>query len=228
MIGTITNVVCILVGSIAGSMMRKGIKDIYRDTLFNAMGLASLALGCNAFVQNMPQSEFPVLFIVSIALGGLIGSMLDLQGRVDRFAAKKGVSRLAEGLTNASLLYCIGTFSIVGPILAALKGDHTFLYTNATLDLVTSTVFGAAYGIGMVLAAPILLIWQGGIFLIARLVSSAEVMQGPLLNELSIVGGLLIISSGLSILKIKDCKTLNYLPALLVPVVFYLIKCIIQ
>ncbi len=228
MIGTVTNTVCIIIGTVAGSLMRKGIKDKYRETLFNAMGLASLALGCSAFVQNLPKSEFPVLFIVSIALGGLIGSMLDLQGRVDRFAAKKGASRLAEGLTTSCLLYCIGTFSIVGPILAALKGDNTFLFTNSTLDLVSSAVFGASYGIGMVFAAPILFVWQGGIYLVAELSSSAEVMRGPLLNELCIVGGLLIISSGLSIMKIKDCKTLNYIPSLLIPVIFYLVKCIIQ
>lgn len=228
MIGTIANTVCIAIGTIAGCLMRKGIKDRYKESLFNAMGLASIALGCNAFVQNISKSEFPVLFILSIALGGLIGSMLDLQGRVDRFAEKKGASRLAEGLTMACLLYCIGTFSIVGPILSALKGDNTFLFTNSTLDLVTSAVFGASYGIGMILAAPILFIWQGGIWLIARLSSSAEVMQGPLLNELCIVGGLLIMASGLSILKVKDCKTINYIPALLVPIIFYLGKCIIQ
>lgn len=228
MIGTITNTVCIAIGTIAGCLMRKGIKDRYKESLFNAMGLASIALGCNAFVQNISKSEFPVLFILSIALGGLIGSMLDLQGRVDRFAEKKGASRLAEGLTMACLLYCIGTFSIVGPILSALKGDNTFLFTNSTLDLVTSAVFGASYGIGMILAAPILFIWQGGIWLIARLSSSAEVMQGPLLNELCIVGGLLIMASGLSILKVKDCKTINYIPALIVPIIFYLGKCIIQ
>lgn len=228
MIGTIANTVCIAIGTIAGCLMRKGIKDRYKESLFNAMGLASIALGCNAFVQNISKSEFPVLFILSIALGGLIGSMLDLQGRVDRFAEKKGASRLAEGLTMACLLYCIGTFSIVGPILSALKGDNTFLFTNSTLDLVTSAVFGASYGIGMILAAPILFIWQGGIWLMARLSSSAEVMQGPLLNELCIVGGLLIMASGLSILKVKDCKTINYIPALLVPIIFYLGKCIIQ
>lgn len=228
MIGTIANTVCIAIGTIAGCLMRKGIKDRYKESLFNAMGLASIALGCNAFVQNISKSEFPVLFILSIALGGLIGSMLDLQGRVDRFAEKKGASRLAEGLTMACLLYCIGTFSIVGPILSALKGDNTFLFTNSTLDLVTSAVFGASYGIGMILAAPILFIWQGGIWLMARMSSSAEVMQGPLLNELCIVGGLLIMASGLSILKVKDCKTINYIPALLVPIIFYLGKCIIQ
>lgn len=223
MIGTIVNTLCIVAGVIAGSAMKRGISEKYTQTLYNAMGLASIALGVNAFVQNMPKSEMPVLFIVSIALGGLIGAWLDLQGRVDRFGERKGVSRLVQGLTASSLLYCIGTFSIVGPMLAALKGDNTFLYTNATLDLVTSTVFAATYGIGMIIAAAILFVWQGSIYMIASMSAESALLQGPLLNELCIVGGLLIISSGLSILGIKYCKTLNYLPALMVPVVYYLI-----
>lgn len=223
MIGTIVNTLCIVAGVIAGSAMKRGISEKYTQTLYNAMGLSSIALGVNAFVQNMPKSEMPVLFIVSIALGGLIGAWLDLQGRVDRFGERKGVSRLVQGLTASSLLYCIGTFSIVGPMLAALKGDNTFLYTNATLDLVTSTVFAATYGIGMIMAAAILFVWQGSIYMIASMSAESALLQGPLLNELCIVGGLLIISSGLSILGIKDCKTLNYLPALIVPVVYYLI-----
>ena len=108
--------------------------------------------------------------------------------------------------------------------MSAINGDNTFLYTNSTLDLVTSTVFATTYGIGMILAAPILFIWQGSFYLIAKLASSAAILQGTLVNELAIVGGILIISSGLSILNIKDCKTLNYIPALLVPVVWFLLK----
>ncbi|MBQ2402585.1 MAG: DUF554 domain-containing protein, partial [Prevotella sp.] len=169
MIGTIVNTLCIVAGVTAGSIMKRGISNKYTQTLYNAMGLVSLALGVSTFVQNMPKSEVPVLFIVSMALGGLIGSWLDLQGRVDRFGERKGVSRLVQGLTASTLLYCIGTFSIVGPILAALKGDNTFLYTNATLDLVTSTVFAATYGIGMMISAAILFVWQGSIFALASL-----------------------------------------------------------
>ena len=227
MLGTITNTVCILVGSTAGSMLRKGIKEKYRDTLFNAMGIVSLAIGCNTFCHNMPKSEYPVLFIVSIALGGIIGTALGLQEHVDSFAQRKGISRTMEGLVTSCLLYCIGTFSFVGPILSAINGDNTFLYTNSTLDLVTSTVFGATYGWGMVLAAPILFCWQGSIYLTARHMASADIMQGTLINEMCIVGGLLIISSGLAILKIKDCKTLNYMPALFIPILFYLMKALV-
>ena len=153
-----------------------------------------------------------------------MGTALDLDGRVKRLLARRGGESFANGLISACLLYCIGTFSIVGPVLSALQGDNTFLYTNSTLDFVTSMVFATTYGIGMILAAPILFCWQGMFYLIAKLASASPLLQGTLVNELAIVGGVLIISSGLSILNIKDCKTLNYLPALLVPVLWFLVK----
>ncbi|MBO5562560.1 MAG: DUF554 domain-containing protein [Candidatus Methanomethylophilus sp.] len=224
MLGTIVNTACIITGTLIGTFFKKGLGEKYTKTLFNAMGLASLALGASSFVQNMPKSEFPVLFILSLAIGGVAGTALDLDGRVKRLIAKRGGESFANGLISACLLYCIGTFSIVGPVLSALQGDNTFLYTNSTLDFVTSMVFATTYGIGMILAAPILFCWQGLFYLIAKLASSSPLLQGTLVNELAIVGGVLIISSGLSILNIKDCKTLNYIPALLVPVLWFLIK----
>ena len=224
MLGTIVNTACIIAGTVIGTLFKKGLGEKYRTVLFHAMGLASLALGANSFVQNMPKSEFPVLFILSLALGGVVGTALDLDGRVKRLLARRGGESFANGLISACLLYCIGTFSIVGPVLSALQGDNTFLYTNSTLDFVTSMVFATTYGIGMILAAPILFCWQGMFYLIAKLASASPLLQGTLVNELAIVGGVLVISSGLSILNIKDCKTLNYLPALLVPVLWFLVK----
>ena len=224
MTGTIVNAACIIAGSLAGSLLKKGLGDKYKTVLYNAMGLASLALGANTFVQNMPKSEFPVLFILSIALGGIAGTALDLDGRTKRLIAKRGGEGLANGLISACLLFCVGTFSIVGPILSATTGDNTFLYTNATLDLVTSTVFATTYGIGIIFAAPILFCWQGTFYLIGRFAASSPLLEGTMISELSIVGGLLILSSGLSLLQIKDCRTLNYSPALLVPVIWFLLK----
>ena len=110
---------------------------------------------------------------------------------------------------------------MLGPVISALKGDNTFLFTNATLDLVTSFVFGSTYGLGMLLAAPILFLWQGLFYLVAMV--SSQAVSDALMAELLIVGGLMITASGLSLLGLKDCKTLNYLPALLVPVVWLLV-----
>jgi uncharacterized membrane protein YqgA involved in biofilm formation len=137
-------------------------------------------------------------------------------------ASARPSSRLADGLATACLLYCIGPLSMLGPVVSALKGDHTLLFTNATLDLVSSFIFASTYGIGMILAAPVLFCWQGLFWLVAKISSSA--ISDALLSELLIVGGLLIVSSGLSLLKITDKKTLNMLPALLVPVLWFILK----
>ena len=103
MLGTIVNASCILAGSILGTVLRRGIGERYTTALFNAMGLVSIALGCRIFIENSSKSEVPVLFIVSMAAGGLAGSWLDLQGRVERYGRRKGKSRLVEGLTASCL-----------------------------------------------------------------------------------------------------------------------------
>ena len=218
MLGTIVNVGCIATGSIIGSVFKKGIKQQHQEALFNAMGLAAMGLGFNAIVQNMPNSTYPVLFIVSLALGSLIGSVIDLDKRFQGLADRLSVGQLSKGLSTGILLFCIGTLSILGPIQSALYGDNTYLFTNATLDLVTSMVLASTYGFGIILTAVVLFCWQGSIYLLATLLGNF--MTPEMMTELSIVGGFLIASSGLSILGVKDCKTMNMLPALVIPVLF--------
>lgn len=225
-LGTIVNTGTILAGSVLGSVLRKGVKEKYQDALYNAMGLAATALGINAVVSNMPKSNYPVLFIVSLALGSLIGTVLDIDARFNGLVGKYSKSNLGQGLSTGILLYCIGTLSILGPVMSALYGDNTYLFTNATLDFVTSTVLASTYGIGMAFAAPVLFAWQGSIYLIAKNLSGTFFSE-EMICELCIVGGILIASSGLSILKIKNCKALNMLPALAVPIVFFIVKGIV-
>lgn len=238
MVGTIVNTCCIIAGSIAGSILRRGIKEKYREALFTALGVCTLLLGANAFVHNMPKSQYPVLFIVAMAIGSAAGCAMKLE-RIRDFGTKKKAEqpddcsasvgrtdaekpRLADGLTTGCLLYCIGTFSMLGPVMAALQEDHTYLFTNAALDLVSSTVLAATYGIGMVWAAPVLFCSQGLFYLIAR--CSASAISPELMTELSIIGGILIAASGIDILKLRNCHTLQMLPALLVPPLFFLVK----
>lgn len=224
MIGTIVNTCTIVAGTLIGVALHKGIKDKYKNVLYDALGLACFAIGLNAVVANLPKSQYPVLFIAAMAIGSVAGVALDIDGRfhrlVDRKSKGKGESRLADGLATATLVYCIGPLSMLGPVISALEGDHTFLFTNATLDLVTATIFGSTYGIGMLLAAPVLFLWQGMFYGIATL-SSTSVSEA-LMAELLIVGGLLITGSGLSLLRVKDCHVLNMLPALLVPPLWFL------
>ncbi len=218
MIGTIVNTCTILTGSVIGSVLKRGIQEKQQNALYTAMGLAATGLGINAVVQNMPDSRYPVLFIVSLALGSLIGTIIDIERRFQRLTERLSVGKLSRGLSTGILLFCIGTLSILGPIQSALYGDHTYLFTNATLDFVTSMVLASTYGIGIALCAAVLFCWQGSIYVCA--LALGNFMTAEMMTELSIVGGFLIASSGLSILDIKDCKTMNMLPSLAVPIVF--------
>jgi len=228
MIGTVTNVCTILVGSLIGSLLKKGIKEKYQNALYMAMGLAACAIGVNGIVSHMSQSEYPVLFIVSLAVGSLVGTILDLDEKFQNAVNKRSGSEnnLGQGLATGILMFCIGTLSILGPVMAAVNHDYTFLFTNATLDFVTSMVLASTYGVGMMLAAPVLFCWQGSIYLVAKYLS-ASFFSESLLAELSVVGGIMIFASGLSILNIKNCKTLNMLPSLLIPIIFFVIKMVV-
>lgn len=223
MIGTMFNVVMIIVGSFAGSYFKKGIKPEYNEILTQALGLAAMLIGINAVVEHMPKSHYPVLFIVSLAVGGLFGEWVNFEKRFDnlvgRFSKKSadGGKNLAEGLATAVLLYCIGSLSILGPIQEALNNDSTFLFTNGMLDGITSVVLASTFGIGMALAAIAVFVWQGSIYLIAMLLQNS--INTDMITELTIVGGILIFASGLGLLNIKKIKVLNLLPALFVPII---------
>lgn len=223
MIGTIFNVGMILIGSFVGSYFKKGIKAEYNEILTQALGMVAIMVGINAVVQHMPKSHYPVLFIVSLAIGGLFGQWLDLEKHFDNLVGRfskpnlDGGSNLAEGLATAVLLYCIGSLSILGPIQAALNKDYTFLFTNGMLDGITSIVLASTFGIGMALAAVAVLCWQGSIYLIAMLLQNS--INTNMITELTIVGGILIFASGLGLLNIKKIKVLNLLPSLAVPII---------
>ncbi|QOY35281.1 DUF554 domain-containing protein [Anaerobacillus isosaccharinicus] len=215
MFGTIFNVIMILLGSILGSILKKGIKDEYHNILMQAMGLVALGLGINALVQHLPSSKYPVLFIVSLAVGGLIGQRLDLESKFNALVNKYAKGNLAEGLATAILLFCVGTLSILGPVEAALNRDYTYLLANGMLDGITSIVLASTFGIGIAVSAIVLFFWQGSIYLIANFIGNY--INQDLMNEVSIIGGILIIASGLSILGIKKCNTLNLLPSIMIP-----------
>ena len=222
MIGTFVNVGTILAGSLIGGLFRKAMNEKISEGLLSAMGLAAFGLGINAVVQNMPKSQYPVLFIVSLALGCVIGTLLQLDRRVGALTERRGGDgRLGQGIVTGCLIFCIGTLSILGPVQSALYGDHTYLFTNASLDFVTSMVLASAYGPGIALCAAVLFLWQGSIYLLTTLVGGF--ITDVMMTEISVVGGFLIAMSGLSIMKVKDFHTLNYLPALLVPLLWCLV-----
>ena len=225
MIGTIANWCTILTGSFIGSRLKNGLPDKFKNTMMTCMGLAATVLGINSVANNMPSSTIPVLFIISLAIGGILGQWIDIDSKFQKLTNRFGKEGLAQGLSTAVLLFCIGTLSILGPIESALNNNHTYLFTNATLDLVTSMVLAATFGFGIALSAIVLFCWQGSIYLLAGII--APYMTPELMCEISIIGGILIFSSGLSILEIKKINTINLLPALIVPPIVFVIKSLI-
>ena len=219
------NAFSVILGCIIGAIAKKGIREKYVTVMNTAMGLAALVLGISVAMENMKMSNYPVLFIGCLSVGGLIGTALRFDQRME--SATQKVSRgsgndIAHGITTAVLLCCVGTLSMMGPVLLALKGDSTYMMTVATLNLVTMIVIASSYGIWTALTAIFVFLWQGGFYLIAKL--SADLISDELVAETSIVGGVLIAAAGLGVMHIKDCKTINLLPALLMPLLFFLIR----
>ena len=219
----ILNAVAVVAGSTIGALAKRSIEEKYVQVLNTAMGLAALVLGINVAMSNMAQSAYPVLFIFCLSLGGLIGTVLRLDQRMEKATQK--VSRgsdLTKGITTSVLLCCVGTLSMMGPVLSALYGDNTYLMTAATLNLVTMIVLASSYGFGTAVTGIVIFVWQASIYGIAKV--SQTFISEQLITEVSVVGGVLIAASGLGVLNIKDCKTINLLPALVMPILFFLIK----
>ncbi len=227
MYAILINAVAVVAGSAVGALARKGIREKYITVLNTAMGLAALVLGTNVAMANMQKSGYPALFIVCLALGGLVGTMLRLDQRMERATKRASAnSNLAEGITTAILLCCVGTLSMMGPVLSALYGDNTYLLTAATLNLVTMIAISSSYGFGTALTAVAVFVWQSAFYAIAHV--SAAFISEELIAEVSIVGGVLIAAAGLGVLNIKDCRTINLLPALLMPLLFFLVKNLVE
>ncbi|MCT4686117.1 DUF554 domain-containing protein [Vallitalea sp.] len=221
MLGTIVNTSAIIMGSSVGAIFKKGIKEKQKAILYQAMGLVAISLGITWIVTNLSKNNQPLLFIVSMVIGGLIGEAIDIEEKVNRLGKRisgNNDKKLIEGLTTAVLLFCVGTLSILGPIESALKGDNTLLFTNAMLDGITSMILATTFGIGIMLSGVILFIWQGTIFLLAQFIGPYA--TPVILNQISIIGGILIFSTGINILEIKKIKTINLIPALFIPVIY--------
>ena len=215
MYAIIINAVAIIVGSAIGALFKRGISEKYVNVLNSAMGLCAIALGLNVAIESMQKTQYPVLFIFCLSLGGLTGTLLKMDQRMERATRRISTTNLAEGITTAILLCCVGTLAMMGPVMSALYGDNT-------LNLVTVLVLASSYGFGIALTGIAVFVWMSSIYGIALL--SRSFISTELISEVSLVGGILITASGLGVLHIKDCKTINLLPSLFMPMVFFAIR----
>ncbi len=224
MYAIIINAIAVIVGSAIGALFKRGIKEKYITVLNTAMGLCAIALGLNVAIESMQKTHYPALFIFCLSIGGLVGTILKMDQRMERATRRISTTNLSEGITTSILLCCVGTLAMMGPVMSALYDDNTYLMTAATLNLVTMIVVASSYGFWVMITSVAVFLWMSIIYGIALL--SRSFISEELIAEVSLVGGILITASGLGVLHIKDCKTINLLPSLLVPIVFFALKAI--
>lgn len=227
MIGIIANAFAVIIGTAVGVIVKHFLTERYKEALWIVLGFAALGVGTQTVVANLPKSHYPVLFIISMAIGFPIGTYLQLDDRSNHWLNSHFTTKVGEGIATASFLDCIGALAILGPVYAATSGNQTMLFTNAMFTLVCAIIFGAGFGWGMLLETPIIFIWLFLIYLIAKFLS-ASFFSPAFITEESIIGGFLIIAAGFSLLKIRQFKTVDMLPALLVTVVFFMVLDIIK
>jgi uncharacterized membrane protein YqgA involved in biofilm formation len=220
MIGSLINFVAILAGSAIGLLLHGGISQRVRDTLMQGLALCVLLIG----VRGALRTQDVMVPILCTVAGGLLGEWIDierrLQGLGDRlrrvFARGREDQRFAEGFVTASLVYCVGAMAIVGALDSGLRGDHTTLIAKSALDGISAIIFASTMGAGVAVSAVAVLIYQGAIALFAGQV--AGWLTPEVIEEMTAVGGLLIIGIGINMLGIGKLRVGNLLPAIFLPV----------
>lgn len=219
MTGTLINAVAIIIGSTIGIVLNKKLPERFIKIVFQAIGLFTLAIGM--FMALKTNNFF--LMAISIVSGGIIGEWINIDVFVNRFGDsmkkkfKSKNSRFSEGLVTAFLLFCMGSVTILGAIEEGLGGKPNLLLAKSVLDGVSSIALAAALGFGVAFSVIPLLIYQGGLTLLAAYFG--DYFAESMINELTGVGGLMLIGLGLNILDIKKIKVLNMLPALIIIII---------
>lgn len=229
MTGVLYNCAFIVVGAFAGRILRSFISERITDALISILGLVTLVVAVKISLR------FEDIFLVlgCLLVGATLGTALDLEGRLEKFLvslqnrwaavfaapgkapAKKEVS---QAILNTSILYCTGAMAILGPIESALRNDHEILITKGVLDGVFAMTLAAVYGPVLAVTAVPVFIYQGAIALFA---AQLQYLNEPsTLNDLGGVGGIVLLMIGLSVLKIKTFKVGNFLPAILLYLVY--------
>lgn len=224
MLGTVVNAAAIIIGSLLGLLLKGGIPDKFKVTMMQAISLAVILIGLKmAFRSNQI-----LLIIFSLVIGGVTGELLKIEDRLEglgnrlekRFSKKgNGISR---GFVVASLIFCIGSMAIVGSLESGLSGNHQTLFAKSALDGISSIVFASTLGIGVLFSAVSVFVYQGTITLTA---SAVKVFLIPVvIDQMTAVGGLLIVAIGINLLEIKKINVGNMLPAIFMPLIYFMMK----
>lgn len=227
MLGVIVNMLAAVVGGTLGTLFKKGIPEKITNAIMIAVGMCVIYIGIDGALVG----ENTLVLIISMLVGTAIGSLIDIDDKINRLGkwvenkfskGEKKVS-IAEGFVTATLLFCVGSMTVVGSLNAGLLGDNEMLYTKSLLDLISGTMIAASCGIGVVFSAFSVLVIQGGIVLLAEHLSG--VLTTAAINEMTCVGSVIIIALGLNLVGISKFRVANFMPAIvLAPLVCMLFE----
>lgn len=231
-LGTIVNVAAIIVGGCLGLIFKGGLKERFREIMMQACGLAVVFIGAaGAFEMIFTvdggglTSGHTMLIVISLVLGGLAGELINIEKRLDsvgeklkRLVRAGDDNRFVDGFVTASLVFCVGAMAICGPIDEALTGDSSTLFVKSILDGIMVMVLASVYGVGTLFSALAVGIYQGIFTVFGSFISGF--ITDSLISTLSGIGSVLIFSVGVNLLWPKKIRVGNFLPALLVPVIY--------
>ena len=227
MTGVLVNVLAIIIGCTLGLIFKKFIKDSYKETIMSGIAITVIIMG----IMNVIETNELLVVIVSVVLGSLIGEIIDIEGKINRFASSLSIkfqkedddeSTFAEGFVTTTLIYCVGAMAIVGSLESGLTGNHDTLYAKSLLDGVSGIIFASTFGLGVIFSAGPVFLYQGAIVLGATFIK--DLLTPEMITEISAVGGILIIAIALNILDLKKIRIGNMLPAIVIPVVYFIIR----
>ena len=224
MLGTIVNTMAIIAGSLVGFIFSRFIPKKNADSLIQAVAFAIILIG----LKMAWKTDAFIIVICSLSFGTIIGELIRIEERVnnlgnwleERFA--KSGSRISKGFVTTSLLYCVGSMAIVGALESGLTGNHDTLFAKSVLDGLGSIIFTASMGIGVLFSAASVFLYQGLITVSASFMK--QFLTPEVITQMSAVGGLLIVAMGFNMLEMVKIKVGNCLPAIFIPLVYFIFK----
>jgi uncharacterized membrane protein YqgA involved in biofilm formation len=222
MIATVINAIAVLVGAVLGRLLQTRIKEEFKRIVSIGAGIMTIVLG----VRMSLESSRIVFLALSLIIGGILGEwwriedgILSLGGLLKRtFARKEDGQDFGYGFLTASVLFCVGAMTLVGAFRAGAEGNYDLILTKSVLDGFMAIILTAALGIGVAFSAATILVYQGGLTLAA--VWLKPLVTDVLLNEITGVGGALVLMIGINLLGLAKLKTANFIPSLLLIVAF--------
>ena len=224
MLATFINVALVLAGSAAGLLFRNLISQRLMSILTHALGLCVLGIG----VSSLLSARDTLCLIVCMVMGAVLGNAADIERRLEgagerirrRLAGRGDNGRFTRGFVSASLLFCVGAMAITGSIEAGLNRNYAILISKGVIDGVTAISFAAAMGIGVAFSVLPLLVYQGGITLLAGWVG--PYLPEAVVTEMTAAGGALIVAIALNLLELprERIQVGNLLPAMFLPIAY--------